>query len=135
MYRLIYRGCNALIAVTVLAAASAYASETPAEPVLTTNDDKPALVTGKAAVHSVFTDIAPQDERRLEQLRGGSEPVWNDMKLSGTVGGNSAQNVVTGANIITDGAFSNAVGLPTVIQNSGANVLIQNATIVNVQIR
>lgn len=57
------------------------------------------------------------------------------MGLSGTVGANTAVNVVTGANHITDGAFSNASGLPMVIQNSGANVLIQNATIVNVQIR
>jgi hypothetical protein len=71
----------------------------------------------------------------LAEQRGGTETPWNDMRLSGTVGGNSAINVVTGANNITDGAFSNASGLPMVIQNSGANVLIQNATIVNVQIR
>ena len=47
----------------------------------------------------------------------------------------SAVNVATGANIVTEGAFSNASGLPMVIQNSGANVLIQNATIINVQIK
>jgi hypothetical protein len=71
----------------------------------------------------------------LAEQRGGTETPWSDMRLSGTVGGNSAINVVTGANNITAGAFSNASGLPMVIQNSGANVLIQNATIVNVQIR
>jgi hypothetical protein len=35
--------------------------------------------------------------------------------------------------VIAGGSFSNASGLPTVIQNTGANVLIQNATIVNVR--
>jgi hypothetical protein len=72
---------------------------------------------------------------RLAELRGGTDTPWSDMKLGGTVGNNVATNVVTGANIITDGAFSNASGLPMVIQNSGANVLIQNATIVNLQMR
>lgn len=77
----------------------------------------------------------PAQDERLEQMRGGSDVPWSDMKLAGTVANNSAVNVVTGANIVTDGAFSNASGMPMVIQNSGANVLIQNATIVNVQIK
>ena len=38
-----------------------------------------------------------------------------------------------GYNTIADGAFTGAVGVPMVIQNSGNNVLIQNATIINVQ--
>jgi hypothetical protein len=74
-------------------------------------------------------------EQQLEGLRGGTDTPWSDMKLSGTVSNNNATNVVTGANLITDGAFANANGLPMVIQNSGANVLIQNATIVNIQIK
>ena len=78
---------------------------------------------------------APAQDERLEQMRGGSDAPWSDMKLSGTVANNSAVNVVTGSNIVSDSAFSNASGLPMVIQNSGANVLIQNATIVNVQIK
>jgi hypothetical protein len=77
----------------------------------------------------------PAQDERLEQMRGGSDAPWSDMKLSGTVANNNAVNVVTGSNIVTDNAFSNASGLPMVIQNSGANVLIQNATIVNVQIK
>lgn len=77
----------------------------------------------------------PLDERRLAGLRGGSDTPWSDMKLQGAVSGNSAVAVATGANVITEGAFSNASGLPMVIQNSGANVLIQNATIVNVQFK
>jgi len=34
---------------------------------------------------------------------------------------------------VGQGSFINASGIPTVIQNSGANVLIQNATIINIQ--
>jgi hypothetical protein len=42
-------------------------------------------------------------------------------------------HVATGANTIAGGAFSGMSGLPLVVQNSGANVLIQNAVIVNVK--
>ena len=38
-----------------------------------------------------------------------------------------------GANNIQDGSFDNASGVLSVVQNTGANVLIQSATIVNVQ--
>lgn len=68
----------------------------------------------------------------LEQMRGGTA-TYNDMDLSGVTAGNSAVHVNTGNNIIDAGSFANMNGLPVVIQNSGANVLIQNATIVNLQ--
>ncbi|CBJ39210.1 hypothetical protein HF908_16085 [Ralstonia pseudosolanacearum] len=74
----------------------------------------------------------------LEGYRGGTQSLYqtvNDARLSGTVTDNAAINVATGANIVRDGSFANASGIPTVIQNTGANVLIQNATIVNVQFR
>jgi hypothetical protein len=51
------------------------------------------------------------------------------------VTGNTAVNVVTGSNSIDAGSFANMQGIPVVIQNSGANVLIQNATIVNLQLK
>ncbi len=57
------------------------------------------------------------------------------MSLSGTVANNTAVNVISGMNTISNGSFSNAAGLPVAIQNSGANVLIQNATIINVQLQ
>ena len=56
-------------------------------------------------------------------------------ELSGTVGGNTAINVNTGANVIQASSVVNASGIPIVIQNSGANVLIQNATILNLDVR
>jgi len=53
----------------------------------------------------------------------------------GSVIGNSATHVRTGNNVITEGSLANAVGFPTVIQNTGANVLIQSSTTLNVQLR
>jgi hypothetical protein len=73
------------------------------------------------------------EDRALAALRGGDSWTENRNELDGVVSNNSADNVVTGANQVSGGAFSNAAGLNTVIQNSGANVLIQNATVVNVR--
>lgn len=86
---------------------------------------------------SAVPDVAgfgvPLASQKLAELRGGFETVNNDMQLSGSVANNSAANVTSGNNYISDGSFSNMTGLPVTIQNSGSNVLIQNATIVNVQ--
>ncbi|MFC5439534.1 hypothetical protein [Rhodanobacter ginsenosidimutans] len=68
----------------------------------------------------------------LATMRGGTDVVEN-MHLHGTVDNNSADHVASGYNTISGGAFTGAAGVPMVIQNSGNNVLIQNATIINVQ--
>lgn len=79
-------------------------------------------------------DLAPPVQTSsLEQSRGGFDMVVNDTQLSGIVNNNVASHIRSGANTISEGAFANASGLPVVIQNSGSNVLIQNATVVNVQ--
>lgn len=68
---------------------------------------------------------------KLEEYRGGSDMISQNTSR-GRVQDATAINVSTGTNLITDGAFAHVSGLPIVIQNSGANVLIQNSTIVNV---
>jgi hypothetical protein len=70
----------------------------------------------------------------LAAKRGG-DGVINENQLKGLVADNKASNLTTGTNLISDGAFSGASGLSTVIQNSGNNVLIQSSTIVNVQVK
>lgn len=85
-----------------------------------------------AAGAVAFVD-QPVDAETLARTRGGAEVVNNDMNLHGVTANNSARNVTTGDNSISAGSFANMSGLPTVIQNSGANVLIQNATILNLQ--
>lgn len=92
-------------------------------------------LTPDAALHSArpagFDNPVPA--ARLGDFRGGSDLVHNEMTLTGTTAGNTAINVATGTNTISAGAFSNMSGLPLVVQNSGANVLIQNAVILNLQ--
>jgi len=97
----------------------------------------------EAAVDATQSEVQSQnpfggqpmlDDQSLEARRGGTVVV-NDMKLDGVVSDNQAYNLVTGGNSISGGAFADSSGMPTVIQNSGNNVLIQNATIVNVQMQ
>jgi len=125
--------CAAL--VPGLAAASPWVGALPLGPLAVAAGPPPEARPAPQPLPAVADNERPEQDERLEQMRGGSDAPWSDMKLAGTVANNSAVNVVTGANIVTDGAFSNASGMPMVIQNSGANVLIQNATIVNVQIK
>ena len=72
---------------------------------------------------------------RLEDARGGDGGMAGTESLDGLVSGNSATNVVTGANSIQASSFAGASGIPIVIQNTGANVLIQNATVINLQFK
>jgi dephospho-CoA kinase len=76
----------------------------------------------------------PVSNNTLNAKRGG-ERVFNDAELKGVVSNNVASNLTTGMNVISEGAFSGSSGLPLVVQNSGNNVLIQNSTIVNVQLK
>lgn len=96
-----------------------------------------AATAAPTAAASVFgSDSRTLDAARLDQQRGGaSTQVFNDMELDGVVADNRAVDVVTGTNTISSGALSGASGLPLIVQNSGNNVLIQNATIVNVQLK
>jgi hypothetical protein len=72
-----------------------------------------------------------------DQLAGqrGMALVTNTNDLDGYVYENSASDLVTGYNVVSDGSLAGNAGLATVIQNSGNNVLIQNATILNVQVQ
>ena len=87
---------------------------------------KPVLAIGGDRVEAVNLD-------QLDHERGRADTVLNDTKLNGDVAHNSAVNVNTGSNTIDAGSFANMSGIPVVIQNSGANVLIQNATVINLQ--
>jgi hypothetical protein len=73
------------------------------------------------------------DLEALADMRGGADIVENDVLLEGRVEDNTANRVVTGNNALGGGSFVNSNGINTVIQNTGANVLIQNGMIVNVQ--
>jgi hypothetical protein len=72
----------------------------------------------------------------LGHYSGGNYSVQAGIQtITGTVSNDTATNVTTGTNTISGDSFSNASGLPSVIQNTGNNVLIQNGVIVNVQMK
>lgn len=74
----------------------------------------------------------------LEQERGMGGVVdittYNNANLEASLADNSAVNNSTGFNIIDHGAFTEASGFVSVIQNTGNNVIIQDSTIINVTI-
>lgn len=80
----------------------------------------------------------PVAPAQLDAQRGGTDigPVTiNTNMLNAKLFDNSAVDNVTGKNTITGGAFAGASGLPTVIQNSGNNVIIQNGTVLNLTVK
>ena len=121
---------------TIAIGLAAQAALAFAMPAWAEEDESPTMVTQIAA--SVSSPRANPlgakalDSNSLAKRRGGTG--LSDMKLNGVVADNRAINVTTGSNLVTEGAFTNASGLPMLIQNTGNNVLIQNATIVNVQV-
>jgi hypothetical protein len=72
------------------------------------------------------------DSKTLAMASGGNE-VSQTIVLNGTVANNPVDHVMTGSNMIGNDAFNGAAGVPMVVRNTGNGVLIQNATIINVQ--
>jgi hypothetical protein len=97
-------------------------------------DGNPIIYEKAVPVRPNPLGVKPLDAKALATKRGGADVV-NDMLLKGVVADNRASNLTTGNNTISDGSFSGLVGVPLVVQNSGNGVLIQNATIINVQVK
>lgn len=85
-------------------------------------------------VGDALFDTAVSDDLLAGQ-RGKALIPTNTNNLDGAVYDNSASDLVTGYNSVSDGSLANNAGLNTVIQNSGNNVLIQNAVILNIQMQ
>lgn len=125
-----------LAALAILAFASAGMAQEPAkEPARDQeNSVESTAQLPPSAFKSGLRGGKPLDDHSLAASRGGAQ--ISDMKLDGVVAENQAVNIgATGTNVISQGAFTNAAGVPMVVQNSGNNVLIQNATIVNVEVK
>src|SRR5690349_21764503 len=90
-----------------------------------------AYADGITTTEPVFGKVVPAEILGTQRGRA----VITMMDVDGNVQDNTAINNVTGRNIITGGSFANASGLSSVIQNSGNNVLIQNATILQLDLR
>lgn len=115
-----------MAATWVLIAGSAVAADPPAADAL----PAPERLSFAVPIEGLGPALDPS---ALDAYRGGDDSVENDVDIHGEVGGNTAQNTISGNNTLSGDAFSNASGISTVIQNSGSNVLIQNGMIVNVQ--
>lgn len=138
---------GALLSLVLLFPALAHAADSLPMPPASTNieaislgefaspTDHPGTVVMAAAPPEAAAGLgAGIAADTLEQHRGGTI-IRSEAVSTGLLQDATATNVATGNNSIAGGAFSNAFGLPIVIQNSGANVLIQNSTIVNVEFR
>lgn len=75
-----------------------------------------------------FETASAVKESELDESRG----TFDAVSLYAASTGNTAINTVSGANSISESAFSNSSGVATLIQNSGNNVAIQSSTNVNV---
>ena len=91
----------------------------------------------RAEAGRVFSSALP--DSALAAQRGGDPrsdaTVTNTIVIRGTADNISVNNAITGNNTINGGSFAGSAGFPTVIQNSGNGVLIQNATIINMTIK
>jgi hypothetical protein len=83
---------------------------------------------GQNMLGAVATDSALSISR-------GTDNVTSTNNLGASLYGNSALNTVTGGNFVTNGAFASSTGFSTVVQNSGNNVLIQSALILNLNVQ
>jgi len=129
--------CGALLAALLAlpAIAGALAPAVPATPPERAQPAAPAQFPAAPAWASADGFGQAASAELLERARGGSDSTSIVTTLNGTVGNNSATNVSSGDNVIQSGSFANLSGIPIVIQNSGANVLIQNATMINLQLK
>ena len=105
---------------------------------LITGDDSPVAVY-VAAVRCDCSNEAEDlgqavDGTTLSNSSGGTSVAQNTT-LTGTLSNDSANHIASGDNVIAGNALAGEAGIPVVIQNSGSNVLIQNATVLNVEFK
>ena len=99
--------------------------------------------SGPAVIDEISEFGEPVSRNTLDALSGGQsmqidniDMLMNNMNIKS----NLAENILysstsTGANILSNDAFSNSSGISTVIQNSGNQVIINSALILNVQMQ
>ncbi|HEV2549897.1 MAG TPA: hypothetical protein VGU20_21480 [Stellaceae bacterium] len=68
-------------------------------------------------------------ENQMSQLRGGAEVIQNASQ-----GADCNSCSISAASSVSGNAFQNASGIITVIQNTGINAVLQNSTVVNINI-
>ncbi len=125
-----------------LAALAAAAVLLPGASIAAEEDDAPldarfvlAAQPAPGAAATAWAGASIVDDRELAQQRGGADLHLNENNASAIVRDNVATNLNTGNNSINGDSFSGMSGVPMVVQNSGNNVVIQNSTILNLQLQ
>ena len=99
-------------------------------------EDADTLAIAEDSLDLVFNSKLIVEDIDLDEMRGAAL----DLEVLGVAFfdavslNNSTSGTLSGGNVIDEGAFSDSSGLSTIIQNSGNNVLIQSATILNLNI-
>jgi hypothetical protein len=80
---------------------------------------------------------APVAAQTLDQHRGRQDThlELNIQETDANLEHNIAAHNRTGNNFISGGSFKDAVGFPMTMQNTGNNVIMQNAVIINIDLR
>ena len=93
-----------------------------------------AKAVSKSVTPIEFAEAVPDQE--LDASRGAalSPEELGSAMLSAIAANNISNGSQTGSNAITDTAFGNANGVISLIQNTGNNVVIQAATVVNLHL-
>ena len=102
---------------------------------LTLAEETADTLTDPAAAHAPLSDY----DLGLQRARGSNDNInlsevntqLSDIGQNAKLDYNVVESSITGNNTVSNDAFAGATGFATVIQNSGNNVIIQNATIVN----
>lgn len=99
-----------------------------------------AMITLSAYGDEIELSALELSDNDMDSSRGGQyyidiESVTASSDIKGISAGNTVNDSITGNNIISSGALMESSGITSVIQNSGNNVLIQNATVVNLTLK
>ncbi len=114
-----YRACRIIAAIVLVACGGGI------NPALANQDN--------AATDDVeFGEAVSNDHLQEQSGRAGApdQPLSN-ADLNARLNDNVVYSSINGNNNVGRGAFADSIGFPTVIQNSGNNVIIQNNTILN----
>lgn len=90
--------------------------------------DSPGSSSLKLGSKTVSLDV-------LDGLRGGTDAHLSNLWADGSMNDVRVRGVASGDNVVSTGSLAGASGIPTLIQNSGSGVLIQNALILNVEVK
>lgn len=129
------RAWKLLIVCLALASSTLFTNK-----VLAGQQDQPTL--NAAQTMDVLQVGDPVSNHVLESLSGRQgmsidsiDILANKMNLNADMQDNLLYSTNTGINQVTDDAFANASGIFTVVQNSGNQVIINNALILNLQMQ